>query len=270
MLTIVSTIGKVLSTIIGCRIAGYDNKLSFLTGNALIPLSEFSFILMALGVSLGHLQPEFMVMVTGVGILTIALSSYSIPYGEKIYDMFTRTKSKTEKINKEGTEIYLFGYNRVGYDLLKSFGKFNMSYTIVDYDPEIVKELKNKNEKIIYGDAGDAGFLEDLNWDNTKLIVSTIPYLRANMNILDYLNKTEQKEIFITTAHKIDDAILLYDLGADYVIMPHFLGGEQAAEIIQMFGTEQKKFDKLKREHLKELMERKRMGHEHPTLDFKM
>jgi hypothetical protein len=102
------------------------------------------------------------------------------------------------------------------------------------------------------------------------MIVSTIPYLQANMNILDYLNKTEQREIFITTAHKIEDALLLYDLGADYVIMPHFLGGEHAAEIIQMFGTNQKSFDKLKKEHLKELMERRKMGHEHPTLDFKI
>jgi len=271
LLTIVSTIGKIVSTYIGCKIAGYDNKLSFLTGNALIPLSEFSFILMALGVSLGHVAPEFMVMVTAVGIFTIALSSYIIPNSEKIFYMLTKSKSKEKKNSEsEGTEIYLFGYNRVGYDLLKSFSKFNMSYIIVDYDPEIVKELRDKKESVIYGDAADYHFLENLNWDNTKMIVSTIPYLQANMNILDYLNKTEQREIFITTAHKIEDALLLYDLGADYVIMPHFLGGEHAAEIIQMFGTNQKSFDKLKKEHLKELMERRKMGHEHPTLDFKI
>jgi len=90
------------------------------------------------------------------------------------------------------------------------------------------------------------------------------------MNILDYLHKTKQKEIFITTAHKIDDALLLYDLGADYVIMPHFLGGIHAAEILQVLGTKQKEYDGLREDHIKELLLKKKMGHEHPTLDFKI
>lgn len=271
LLTVVSTVGKIISTYIGCRLVGYDKKLSFLTGNALIPVSEFSFILMMLGVTLGYISSEFLVIVTTVGIFTIIIASYIMPNSKRIFDRFSRKKIITERITTEvGPDIYLFGYNRVGYELLKSFNKFKLTHTIVDYNPDIIRGLKEKNEKVAYGDAGDTHFLEELNWNNTKLIVSTIPEVEVNMNILDFLNRTEQKEIFITTAHKIDDALLLYDLGADYVILPHFLGGEHAAQIIYMYGTNQKKFDKLKSEHVKELMEKKKMGLEHPTLDFKM
>jgi Kef-type K+ transport system membrane component KefB len=270
ILTVVATLGKIISSYLGCRLMGYDKKIAFLTGNALTPLSEFSFILMALGVSLGHIAPEFLVMVTAVGIFSITISSYLITYGNSLYYFIFKGKEIKEKMNIQDTEIYLFGYNRVGYDLLRSFNKFNMKHAIVDYDPEIVKELKGKGETAIYGDATDYNFLENLNWTSTKLIVSTIPYVEANMNILDYLHKTKQKEIFITTAHKIDDALLLYDLGADYVIMPHFLGGIHAAEILQVLGTKQKDYDELREDHIKELLLKKKMGHEHPTLDFKI
>ena len=72
--------------------------------------------------------------------------------------------------------------------------------------------------------------------------------------------------IAIMTSHQIDDAFKLYEAGADYVIMPHFLGGEHTSTLIEKFGTKVNNFIREKYRHIEELKKRKYMGHEHPKI----
>ncbi|MBI5880843.1 hypothetical protein HZB90_01805 [archaeon] len=69
----------------------------------------------------------------------------------------------------------------------------------------------------------------------------------------------------IVTAHKIDQALELYKDGADYVILPHFLGGDMVANLLPDFESSQLRMLMLKYRHINDLMERKDVGHEHPT-----
>ena len=54
---------------------GYRKRTAFLAGLTVAQISEFSLILAALGVSVGHLGPEAMGLITTVGLITIALST---------------------------------------------------------------------------------------------------------------------------------------------------------------------------------------------------
>ena len=47
----------------------------------------------------------------------------------------------------------------------------------------------------------------------------------------------KQAAVFVTT-NSVEEALELYDLGADYVILPHFLGGDHVSLILEDF-TEQ-------------------------------
>ena len=67
-------------------------------------------------------------------------------------------------------------------------------------------------------------------------------------------------------AQKIDEALDLYSAGSDYVIMPHFSGAEHASTILKRFKTDKGKFTNKQAKHIKELVTRKKIGHEHPTL----
>ncbi|MBS3118854.1 hypothetical protein J4417_04215, partial [Candidatus Woesearchaeota archaeon] len=69
--------------------------------------------------------------------------------------------------------------------------------------------------------------------------------------------------IAIVTGGSIEDALELYKAGADYVLMPHFLGGEHVSHLVQEFeNLTNVKTTKLN--HIKELQLRKQLGHEHP------
>jgi hypothetical protein len=78
------------------------------------------------------------------------------------------------------------------------------------------------------------------------------------------LKKTNQRAVIIVVAHQIDEAKNLYEQGADFVLMPHFLGGDYGAKIIRQFGFNLERYYLKKRNHLEELNRRKKKKHEHP------
>ena len=67
-------------------IMGHTKKNNFLAGLSLGQISEFSFILIAMGIANGSIKdPNILSTITIVGLISIAISSYGILYGNKIY-----------------------------------------------------------------------------------------------------------------------------------------------------------------------------------------
>jgi Kef-type K+ transport system membrane component KefB len=84
-LTVFVLIMKPLLTILPMKFLHYKAKTSFLTGTTLAQVSEFSFILMTLLVSMKLVDdPSLVSVLTMVGLLTIAGSSYYTTYSDKI------------------------------------------------------------------------------------------------------------------------------------------------------------------------------------------
>jgi hypothetical protein len=63
------------------------------------------------------------------------------------------------------------------------------------------------------------------------------------------MEELESKAVFIATAEQPRAALDLYHAGADYVLIPHHLGGEYAAQIIQDFKLDKDKYDKIGKAH---------------------
>jgi len=265
---------KLFIIMIPLGLAGYTKRTSFFTGISLGQISEFSFILIALAFSLGQISKEVSSIVVLTGIITIAFSTYAMIYSNKIFsvvspalNMFERKKIKERELKKKHYDFILFGYNRIGFSLLKTLTKLKRKYIVIDFNPETVKKLEAKKIVCIYGDAQDTEFLQDLGIDKAKLIISTIPDFEINLLILDMIRKTNEKSVVILTAHQISDALKLYDSGADYVIMPHFLGGQYTAKIIEKFKANKKAYKKERQKQIENLKERIEEGHEHPKIE---
>ncbi|RLE44826.1 hypothetical protein DRJ25_06330, partial [Candidatus Woesearchaeota archaeon] len=61
-----------------------------------------------------------------------------------------------------------------------------------------------------------------------------------------------------------EEALELYSKGADYVILPHFLGGNYVSTLLEDINQDKKKLKLTRDFHLNELKERIDMGHDHP------
>ena len=79
-------IGNPLIVMVIMGLLGYRSRTAFLAGLTVAQISEFSLILGALGLSLGHISAETMGLITLVGLITISASTYMIIYSHQLYD----------------------------------------------------------------------------------------------------------------------------------------------------------------------------------------
>ena len=270
-------VGNPIIVMILMGLLGYTKRNSFLAGLTVAQISEFSLIVVAMGVSVGHVTNEILSLVTAVGLITFAGSSYMILYSNKIYPKLSKYLTIFEKKGKkvdehkyhkdDDHEIILVGYNRIGFDILESLKKIKKKFLIIDYDPETITKLSKEGYDCRYGDIDNSELLNEINFAKAKMIISTITLVDTNLLLINKIKEENKNAIIAVVSHQIDDAIQLYDAGATYVLMPHFLGGKHFSTMIEENKLNMNKFLKEKIAHIEHLKYRKELGHKHPTYD---
>lgn len=274
LISIFILIGKPIIVMSFMRSFGFKKRTNFLAGTSLAQVSEFSLIVILLGFTLGHVSQEVFSLSILVALITIGISSYTMYFSHSIYktlsrflNIFDGKRHELDRIPKgEIYDVLLLGYNRVGFNLLKAFTLAKKKYLIIDYNPITILNLSRKGINCIYGDVNDTELLKSLNIDKVKIIISTIPEYGTNLSVLKAIQN--KNVIFIPTSHEIQSAIELYKAGADYVIMPHFLGGDFMASMLVRDNFNKKTLQDEGKRHIKDLHERLSDGQEHPRKDF--
>lgn len=242
---------------------GYTRKTGFYAGLTVAQISEFSLLLIVLVAGAGGVSGDIVTLATIVGIVTITCSTVLFMNADRLYRMFApilgifeRTHPHAERSTRERFDAILFGCHRVGQDFLPTLERLGLTYLVVDYDPEVIARLHAKNVSARYGDAEDNEFLDELDFSKLKMLISTLPDIDANVLLLTKLNRVNSKATGIFTAHGVTEANLLYESGADYVILPQFIGGNYAALLAEKFGTSKVRFAAERKRHLKHLAQR--------------
>ncbi len=253
-------IGNPLIMYVIMNVCGYTSRTSFLTGVTLGQVSEFSFIMIALAHQLGLVPPEIVSLVTAVGVITIAGSTYFILYAHKLYprvepvlSLFSLSPAaagkRPEAFREEVYDTILFGYNRVGKDFVNAFIQSQRSYLVVDFNPEAIQRLEAEAYPHRYGDAQDTEFLQELGFTHTKLVVSTMPDFEANKILVRFIRTRNRNTNIIVLSHDAHEAQELYEEGASYVMMPHYLGAQYAARMIVKHTGDPDIFTKEREKH---------------------
>lgn len=268
ILSLFVLLGNPIIVIILMNLLGYPSRTGFMAGLTVAQISEFSLILMALGFSFGHVNQEVVSLVTLVGIITIASSTYLILYADKIYPLVRpllkifEWRKNIPKNNEEGQEIFnmiIFGYDRVGYDFVSTAERIKNKYLVVDFDPNSIKKLKERGVPYRFGDADDVNFLEEIGLLKAGIIISTIPDFKTNLNLVSYYHNHKPDGAIIVISHDIKDAKALYAHGASFVIMPHYLGATYASRMIEAHTASISAFTEEKEKHLKYLEQREKL-----------
>jgi len=230
----------------------YDKRTSFFTGLAVANISEFSLIVAAMGLSLGHLNQEIVSMITVIAVLTMTISSYMMIYNNQIYNrikgllkIFEFRKIKTKLVNIQTSlqnHIILLGCGQMGEQILDQIKKFKENYVVVDHDNTVIKGLIKKGVSCIFGDVEDVELLNELDLENAEIIISTLPSPEDNLFLIKYIEKIphDQRPIVLVTAESGREGLELFNRGADYVILKHYLGAEHIHQINrELYGLEE-------------------------------
>jgi Kef-type K+ transport system membrane component KefB len=244
---------------------GYKLRTSFMAGVTVAQISEFSLILMTLGLAAGHITETHVTIVTLVGIITIGISSYGVLFSNKIYESgiakiarFFERKNASGKNSELGDVIYtqhivIVGAHRLGSHIIGALKKAKQQFIVIDFNPDVTAHYTSEGVTAVCGDIADPYIQDVASLRDARLVVSTIPDFHDTLALLEAIRSTRSKRTKLIVAASDElEALELYQKGADYVLLPHFVGGMHLAQIVEQT-IDHQNLKKLKERHLKTL-----------------
>jgi len=212
---------------------GYRKRTGFLAGLTVAQISEFSLILAALGLSLGHIDQETVGLVTLVGLITISVSTYMILYSQPLYkvlapylDVFERKVAYREvaldqQSASQATDVIIFGLGRFGMVIAQSLQEKGLKVLAVDFNPDLVSANAKHGVPTRYGDAEDPEFIASLPLSEAKWIVGTTRDRHVSMGLFKALKADNYKgQIALAATHQ-PDIDNFKTMGVDIVLVPY-------------------------------------------------
>ncbi|WP_322891723.1 MULTISPECIES: cation:proton antiporter [unclassified Yoonia] len=244
-------IGNPLIVLLIMGALGYRKRTGFLAGLTVAQISEFSLIFVAMGVSIGHVQEDALGLVTMVGLVTIAASTYMITYSHQLYAVFERFLGVFERRGTprepveagahrlDGPKVIIFGLGRFGTAIGLRLQKRGITVLGVDFNPLAIKRWRELGLATEFGDATDPEFVTELPLPHAEWIVSTVPIHPTGLSHEDtrttliQLSRTAGFLGRIAVAsHHLRDTELLFASGADVVLEPFQDAADRAVELL--------------------------------------
>jgi Kef-type K+ transport system membrane component KefB len=220
----------------------FRKRTGFLAGVTMGQVSEFSLILAGLGITLGYIDSQLASLITFVGVITIAISTYVMNQDNYLYELLSpflsvfeaKTVLQDEKLPLEThlIDVIVYGYGRHGEYIAKVLEKQGLIILGIDFDPYRVKEWQSRKRLVRYGDAEDIEFVKSLPLAAVKMMVSTLPMIEANRVLVSSLREAGYTGKIALSAHHEHDIGMLRKMKPDMLLIPYADAAQQAAERI--------------------------------------
>lgn len=244
ILSLFVLIGNPLIVIAIMGYMGYRCRTGFLAGLTVAQISEFSLIVGALGVSLGHISPQTMGVVTLVGVVTIFASTYMILYSQNLYQIFAgplkiferrnpyREASSNTAVETTVADAILVGLGNYGSGLAERLLERKMKIIGVDFDPQALERWRARGISVFYGDIADPDMYEQLPINHVRWVVSTVRSKDVNLALLHLMRHRGYDVKVALTAANQGETALYRQAGAHVVLRPFTDAAEQAADAL--------------------------------------
>lgn len=259
VLSLFILIGNPLILYIIFRLFKFTRQNSFLAGVTAAQVSEFGFILVFTGKNLGHIDDSILPVFTLVALITIFMSSYLITYNKQLFkilkpafDIFGKDKYTQKISTEEKIDFWVFGYHRIGWKVCEALEEKGEKFAVVDFNHEAINKLEKRGITAFFGDISDVEFLEMLPLEKSKMIISTLPDPEDQSVFISYVRSVNKKAFIIATLNHNMYLKDLYRMGADYVMMPHLLGGVWVHDLLKEKPLSEKTFADLRERQKKD------------------
>jgi Trk K+ transport system NAD-binding subunit len=181
-------------------------------------------------------------LITTVGLITIALSTYMIIYSARLYDwlapwlsVFERRspyrEAATDTTAAPKADVVVFGLGRYGGGIVRHLLLRNRRVLGIDFDPEALARWRAEGLPVLYGDASDPELFEHVALGGVTWVVSTAPDVETSQVLLRHLRDRGFRGK-VAVASRADESDVPGLEGADVLLRPYADAAEQAADAI--------------------------------------
>lgn len=221
----------------------FSEYTAFQTAVATGQVSEFAFILLALGATTGLIGADIVALGGLVGIITIALSSYLIIHSEALYRLFARTgvlrifrakqEDDVEALRHRKAHSIVVGMNALGREIVQQLTQRGERVLAIDTDPNKLEGLGTAD--ILIGNVEYQSVVEEIGLREAKIVVSALQIEDTN-HMLAYRCRSAGVPCAI---HAFDMSVVddLLDLNTTYLMMPAADGVVQQRKLMQQEGV---------------------------------
>jgi len=238
--------GKSIAAFVLVLVLRYPPQTALMVSASLAQIGEFSFILAALGMSLGLMPHEGQSLILAGAILSIALNPLVFAATGPLLRRFTATETArrfgratdplaelpvTVDQKKLSGQVVLVGYGRVGRRIAEALTERGIAFVVAEQNRELVDQLRQRGIPAVAGNAAEPAVLIQAHIARAAMLVIATPdtfQVRAMIETARALNPAIGT---VVRTHSEEEAELLRSERAGQV----FIGEQELAQGMTQF-----------------------------------
>ncbi len=213
----------------------YPLRTSLVISASLAQIGEFSFILAALGLSLGLIPSDAQGLIVAGALLSITLNPFIFKTIEPIEAWVRRRPRLADALERPAGDltelpstieedglrdhVVLIGYGRVGAPVAEELVRHHIPHIVVEASRERAEHLRALGLPVIYGDATRPEVLEDAHIERARLVVVAAPDAFQTRAILALARRLNPGVDVVVRTHSDEERAFLERHGAEHALV---------------------------------------------------
>jgi Kef-type K+ transport system membrane component KefB len=264
LLVVFTVASRFLSIYPLLALTGAGRRTAFITSVNLAQISEFSLVIVSLGVFYKHIPESTVAVVIYAMAITAVMSSYTIRFSHPLYVAWDKLLAKLGRGGQaepakpqavaEGSAgahgddgdgesrcpVVILGVHRTARELIAAMESRDAEslrkLRVIDFNTETLAQLGKKGIFGTFGDLGSMDTLGHAHLDHARVILCTIPDMllkgTSNEALVRACRSVAPEARILATADDAAHEQRLRQAGADHVMAPHTLMANELAGVI--------------------------------------
>lgn len=251
-----TVVSRMVTTFLPLYFMNQGLRASILPAINLSQISEFSLVVIQVGLTAGHISTETSSAASFAFAILAVLSTFAMTRSDQITrwaivmlkKLGIRDLDHNNKVSGDNHEgghgearrVVILGFFRAASALVSEIEQQNKSLldqiTVVDFNPNVFRTLTARGIHVIYGDISNIDTLIHAGVSKAEIIILSVPdsLLKGanNEKLVRHVRSLNPDAKIISTADLLGDVPDLYAAGADYVTVTRITDAQELYKVI--------------------------------------
>ena len=229
-----------------CWSVGAMASTALVVGLSLAQAGEFSLILLGESGDLGLLSENVVASCIAIVVISLVITPALADLGRRLAHRASRlghapwiSSSLLAGASENGDpserpvrHIIVAGFGPIGQRITEELDRIGVSYTLVELNPDTVREQQRRGKSIIFGDIGNLQVLETAGIDHADALILTVPDEEAVMRACAVARRRAPNIFIAARTGLLSKSTTATKLGADHVTVDEMATAEAMLQVV--------------------------------------